>query len=80
MIYVLQIGTDLCLQIGGGFVLSQIRTNVANWGSYYQLGQPLLQNRTAIANWGKIYYKLGQVLQSRATIKNWGIIRDGGGN
>ena len=88
MIYALQIGASLCLQIGGRFVLSQIRTNVTNWGSfiitnwgsYYQLGQPLLQHRTATTNWGKIYYKLGQVLQSRTIIKNWGIIRDGGGN
>ena len=33
-----------------------------NWGSYYKLGQPLLQNRVAITNWGR-YYKLGQLLQ-----------------
>ena len=53
------------------FVLLKIRANVViNWGSYYKLGQPLLQNRAAITNWGKMYYKLGQVLQIRA---NWGI-------
>ena len=46
---------------------------VTNWGSYYKLGQPLLQNRAAITNWGKIYYKLGQVLQIRAVITNWAI-------
>ena len=46
---------------------------VTNWGSYYKLGQPLLQNRAAITNWGKMYYKLGQVLQIRAIITNWGI-------
>ena len=46
---------------------------VTNWGSYYKLGQPLLQNRAAITNWGKIYYKLGQVLQIRANITNWDI-------
>ena len=45
-----------------------------NWGSYFKLGQPLLQNRAAITNWGKMYYKLGQVLQIRAIITNWGII------
>ena len=33
---------------------------ITNWGSYYKLGQPLLQNRAAITNWGKIYYKLGR--------------------
>ena len=58
----------------GSFVLLQIRANVVtNWGSYYKLGQPLLQNRAAITNWGKIYYKLGHVLQIRANITNWGI-------
>ena len=52
----------------------QIGVNVVtNWGSYYKLGQPLLQNRAAFTNWGKICYKLGQVLQSRIIIINWGI-------
>ena len=51
----------------GSFVLLQIRANVVtNWGSYYKLGQPLLQNRAAITNWGKMYYKLGHVLQIEA--------------
>ena len=46
-----------------GQTLSQIGASVVtNWGSYYKLGQPLLQNRAAITNWGK-YYKLGQLLQ-----------------
>ena len=58
----------------GSFVLLKIRANVViNWGSYYKLGQPLLQNRAAITNWGKMYYKLGKVLQIRAVITNWGI-------
>ena len=61
------------VQIGGASLL-QIGAGVAtNWGSYYKLGQPLLQNRAAITNWGKIYYKLGQVLQIRAIVTNWGI-------
>ena len=61
------------LQIGATSLL-QIRASVVtNWGSYYKLGQPLLQNRAAITNWGKLYYKLGQVLQVRAVITNWGI-------
>ena len=52
----------------------QIGVNVVtNWGSYYKLGQPLLQNRAAFTNWGKICYKLGQVLQSRIIIINCGI-------
>ena len=77
----LQIGAALCyyklgqtlFQIGATSLL-QIRASVVtNWGSYYKLGQPLLQNRAAITNWGKMYYKLGQVLQIRAIITNWGI-------
>ena len=63
----------------GSFVLLQIRANVVtnwgrlivtNWGSYYKLGQPLLQNRADITNWGKMYCKLGQVLQIRAIDSN----------
>ena len=64
------------LQIGAASLL-QIRASVVtNWGSYYKLGQPLLQNRAAITNWCKIYYKLGQVVQIRAIITNWGITRN----
>ena len=60
------------LQIGAASLL-QIRASVVtNWGSYYKLGQPLLQNRAAITNWGKMYYKLEQVLQIRAIVTNWG--------
>ena len=63
-----------CITNWGSFVLLQIRENVVTgWGSYYKLGQPLLQNRAAITNWGKMYYKLGQVLQIWAIIKNWSI-------
>ena len=46
---------------------------ITDWGSFYKLGQPLLQNTVAITNWGKIYYKSGQVLQISAIITNWGI-------
>ena len=60
----LQIGAASLLQIGASVVTNQ--------GSYYKLGQPLLQNRTAIKNWGNFFYKLGQVLQIRAIIKNLG--------
>ena len=60
-----------CVTNWGTFVLLQIRANVVtNWGSYYNLGQPLLQNRAAIINWGNMYYKLRQVLQIRAIIAN----------
>ena len=62
---VLQVGAASLLQIGTSIV--------ANWGSYYKLGQPLLENGVAFTNWGKIYYKLGQVLQIRAIITNWGV-------
>ena len=56
-----------CVTCWGSSVLLQITANVVkNWGSYYKLGQPLLQIRAAITNWGKMYYKLGQVLQIRA--------------
>ena len=61
----LQIGAALLLQIGASVV--------TNWGSYYKLGQKLLQNRAAITNCGKMYYKLGQVLQIRAITTNWSI-------
>ena len=62
------------LQIGAASLL-QIRASVVtNWGSYYELGQPLLQNRAAIANLGKMYYTLEQVLQIRAIITNWKIL------
>ena len=63
------------LQIQGASLLQIGASTVTNWGSYYKLGQPLLQNRAAITNWGKIYYNLGQVLQIRAIITNWGITR-----
>ena len=63
------------LQIGAASLL-QIGVNVVtNWGSYYELGQSLLQNRPAITNWGKIYYKWWQVLQIRTIIRNSGIKR-----
>ena len=61
------------LQIGAASLLQINASVVTNWGSYYKLGQPLLQNRAAITNWGKMYYKLGQVLQIRTIITNWGI-------
>ena len=60
------------LQIGGTSLLQIGASDITNWGSYYNLGQPLLQNRAVITNWGKIYYKLEQVLQIRAIITNWG--------
>ena len=63
-----------CIKNWGSFVLLQIRANVVtNWGSYYKLGQLLLQNRAAITNWGKMYYKLGQALQIREVTTNWDI-------
>ena len=50
------------LQIRAASLLPIRARVVTNWGSYYKLGQPLLQNRAAITNWGR-YYKLGQLLQ-----------------
>ena len=47
----------------GQLCLLQIRASVVtNWGSYYKLGQPLLQNKAATTNLDKMYYILGQVL------------------
>ena len=67
-----------CFTSWSSFVLLHIKTNVVpnwgsliitnwasaitNWGSYYKLGQSLLQNRAAITSWGR-FYKLGQLLQ-----------------
>ena len=63
----------MLLQTGGASSL-QIGASVnSNRGSYYKLGQWLLQNRAAFTNWGKICYKLGQLIQIRAIITNWGI-------
>ena len=61
------------LQIGAASLLQVRASVVTNWGSYYKLGQPLLQNKAAITNWGKMYYKYGQALQIRAMITNWDI-------
>ena len=61
------------LQIRAASLLPIRASAVTNWGSYYKLGQPLLQNRTATTNWGNMYYILGQVLQTRAIITNWDI-------
>ena len=77
----LQIGTTLFYYILGQTLLQieaasllQIRASVlTNWGSYYKLGQSLLQNRAAITNWGEVYYKLGQILHTKAFITNWSI-------
>ena len=60
------------LQIGAASLLKIRASVVTNWGSYYKLGQLLLQNRAAITNWGKMYYELGLVPQIRAIITNWG--------
>ena len=53
----LQIGVALfyyklgeTFQIGADSLLQIRESVVTNWGSYYKLGQPLLQNRAAITN------------------------------
>ena len=46
------------LQIGAASLLQIGAIAVTNLGSYYKLGQRLLQNRAAITNSGT-YYKLG---------------------
>ena len=62
MYYRLEQAWQTLLQIGAASLLQIGESVVRNWGSYYKLGQPILQNRAAIRNWGKIYYKLGQIL------------------
>ena len=42
------------LQIGAASLLQIGESVVTDWGSYYKIGQPLLQNRAVITNWGKI--------------------------
>ena len=42
------------LQIGAASLLQIGESVVTDWGSYYKLGQPLLENRAVITNWGKI--------------------------
>ena len=49
----------MLLQIGAASLLQIRASAVTNWGSFYKLGQLLLQNWAAITNWGKMYYKLG---------------------
>ena len=53
----------MLLKIGIASLLQTRASVVTNWGSFYKLGQPLLQNRAAATNWGKMYYKLGKLLQ-----------------
>ena len=77
----LQIGTaSFCyklgqtlLQVGAASFLRIGASAVTNWGSYYKLGQLLLQNRATITNWDHMYYQLGQVLQITAIITSWGV-------
>ena len=77
----LQIGTaSFCyklgqtlLQVGAASFLQIGASAVTNWGSYYKLGQLLLQNRETITNWDHMYYQLGQVLQITAIITSWGV-------
>ena len=45
---------QMLLQIGAASLLQIGESVVTDWGSYYKLGQPLLQNRAVITNWGKI--------------------------
>ena len=60
-LFLYKLGQTL-LQIEAASLLKIRASVVTNWGSYYKLGQPLLQNRAGITNWGKMYYKWGQVL------------------
>ena len=63
---VTNLGTFVILQIRanvvtswGSFIITNWTSAVTSLGSYYKLGESLLQKRAAITNWGKMYYKLG---------------------
>ena len=43
------------LRIGAASLLQIGASDVTNCGSYYKLGQPLLQNRAVVTSWGTIY-------------------------
>ena len=66
-------GSFFFLQIGASVITNWGSLIIINQGSYYKLGQTLLQIEAAITNLGKLYYKLGQLLQIGAIITNWGI-------
>ena len=68
--FVLLQNEQTLLQIRRSSLLQIEITVVTKLGSFYTLGQPLLQNRTAITTWGKLYCKLGQALQIRTIIPN----------
>ena len=73
-LFLLQIGASVITQLGQlRFITNWRSLIITNQGSYYKLGQPLLQIGAAITNWGKLYYKLGQILKIGAIITNWGI-------
>ena len=42
----------MLLQIGAAYLLQNGAGIITNWGSYYKLGQTLLQIGAAITNWG----------------------------
>ena len=56
----------MLLQIGAAYLLQNGADVITNWGSYYNLGQPLFQIGASVTNWGKLYYKLGQLLKIEA--------------
>ena len=76
----LQIGASVITNSAPAWLLQNGADVITNWGSYYKLGQPLLQIGAAIINWGKLYYNLGQLLHIGAIITNWGIAHGYYGN
>ena len=57
-LFLYKLGQTL-LQIEAASLLKIRASVVTNWGSYYKLGQPLLQNRAAITNWGQNVVQIG---------------------
>ena len=74
-----------CITNWGSFVLLESRANVVTnwgasllhigvvtiWGSYYKLGQPLLQNRQLLQIGAKFITNWDRYLQIRTIITNW---------
>lgn len=79
--YVLEIGSTLfyyklvqtLLQIVAALLLQTGVSVVTDCGSYYRLGELLLQNRATLTNWAKMSCKLGQVLPIIVIAKILGI-------
>ena len=67
-----KLGQLFLLQIGASVITNSGSLIITNQGSYFKLGQPLLQIGAAITNWGN-YYKLGHNNMHQPTSQLYGI-------